>query len=146
MKRFLMIFASLVISLFATGCGTSSEMLRHSETMYDKQIAATQKATPTPILQIVARPGETMKFEGVASMTVWNPSSDANTNKVPEYKLPEDPLSKFANKALDKASDFALNYLGFKLGLAAKSQSTTAADKDLLRDINTSTSFENPFK
>lgn len=145
MKRLFLVF-SITTAFFLTGCGTSSEMLRHSETMYDKQIAANQKVTPTPIFQLVAQKGETIKMEGVASMTIYNPTSDASAGKVPEYKLPEDPLSKFANKALDKASDFALNYLGFKLGLAAKSQSTSAADKDLLRDINTSTSFENPFK
>lgn len=146
MKRFLMLFAAILMAVFVAGCSTSGEMLKHSETMYEKQIAANQKITPTPILQIVAQAGQPMKFEGVASITVYNPSADANSSKVPEYKLPEDPLSKFANNALNKASDFAISFLGFKLGLAGKSQSTSAADKDLLREINTSTSFENPFK
>ncbi len=111
--------------------------------MYDKQIAATEKAKPVPIFQMVGINGQSIELKGVHSISVYNPS-DA-TNKVPEYKLPEDPLSKFANNALNKASDFTISLLGFKLGLAGKSQSTSAADKDLLRDINQSTSFENPF-
>lgn len=145
MKRLFLVFA-IFAAFILTGCGTSSEMLKHSEIMYDKQIAANQKVTPTPIFQLVAKTGETIEMKGVSSISVYNPTADTNASKVPDYKLPEDPLAKFANKVLDKTSDFALNFLGFKLGLASKSQSTSAADKDLLRDINNSTSFENPFK
>lgn len=145
MKRLFLVFA-IFAAFILTGCGTSSEMLKHSEAMYDKQIAANQKVTPTPIFQLVAKTGETIEMKGVSSISVYNPTADTGANKVPEYKMPEDPLSKFANKVLDKTSDFALNFLGFKLGLAKLSQSTTAADKDLLKDINQSTSFENPFK
>lgn len=140
----------LILSIFAafllTGCGTSSEMLKHSETMYDKQIAATQKAVPTPILQIVARPGQTMEFKGVASISVYNPASESNMAKVPEYKLPEDPFAQVANKIIDKGSDLVFGTLGFKLKLGEQSRSIGAADKDLLLRINEATTFTNPFK
>lgn len=72
-------------------------------------------------------------------------SKDA-VSAAPVIAAPVDPALRITEKLIDKASDFAISFLGFKLGLAGKSQSTTAADKDLLRDINQSTSFENPFK
>lgn len=145
MKRLFLVLAIFAASIL-TGCGTSSEMLKHSEVMYDKQIAANQKVTPTPIFQLVAKTGETIEMKGVSSISVYNPTADTGANKVPEYKLPKEPVSEFFSTVVTEGRGLVRDFFGFKLGLAGKSQSTSAADKDLLRDINNSTSFENPFK
>jgi hypothetical protein len=145
MKR-LFIASAILASIFLTGCGTSSEMLKHSEIMYDKQIAANQKVTPTPIFQLVARTGETIEMKGVSSISIYNPTADTGAGKVPEYKLPKEPVSEFFSTVVTEGRGLVRDFFGFKLGLAGKSQSTSAADTTLLRDINTSTSFENPFK
>ena len=143
MKRILLAF-SILAAVFLAGCAATQSEMNHSALMYDKQIAAAKNATPTPIFQMVAIPGKTIELKGVERFSVYNPS-DA-TNKVPVYKAPENAGAKVFEKIIDAGTSLVLGKFGLQLGLAEKSRSISAADQDLLKQLDHSTSFENPFK
>lgn len=79
MKKLLIV----ALSIFAlAGCATQAEM-EHTEKMYDKQIAATKQAVPTPVCQITAAPGQTITMSGVDKFSCYGPND--STNKVPTF-------------------------------------------------------------
>ena len=134
MKRFLTTLVFVVTALFATGCATSQAEMTHNETMYDKQIAATQKATPTPIFQMVAIPGQTITLSGVERFSVYNPAD--TTGKVPEYKAPPNVTVELAKIIVPSAERFGLGWLGTVLGITNATKG--AADKDVASSALTS--------
>ncbi len=141
MKRFLMLFAAILMAMFVTGCATSQAEMTHQATMYDKQIAATQKTTPVPIFQMVAQPGQTIELKGVERLSVYNPS-DA-TSKVPEFKAPQNQGLRIAEKVIDGAVNVILGRFGLSNSLADKGRG--AASDDLLKHLDTSMTITNPF-
>ena len=141
MKRFLMLFTAILIAVFTTGCMTTPDELRHRETMYDKQIAATEKAKPVPIFQMVGLPGQTIELKGVQSISVYNPS-DA-TSKVPEFKVQQNQGFKIAEKLIDGTVNVILGRFGLTNSLADKGRG--AASDDLLKHLDTSMTITNPF-
>lgn len=141
MKRFLMLFTAILMAMFVTGCATSQAEMTHQATMYDKQISATQKATPVPIFQMVAQPGQTIELKGVERLSVYNPS-DAN-NKVPEFKAPQNQGLRIAEKLIDGTVNVILGRFGLSNSLADKGRG--AASDDLLKHLDTSMTITNPF-
>ena len=141
MKRFLMLFTAILMAMFATGCATSQAEMTHQATMYDKQIAATQKATPTPIFQMVAQPGQTIELKGLERFSIYNPS-DA-TGKVPAFKAPQNEGLRIAEKVIDGTVSVILGRFGLSNSLADKGRGP--ASDDLLKHLDTSMTIANPF-
>lgn len=141
MKRFLMLLTAILMAMFVTGCATSQAEMTHQATMYDKQIAATQKATPVPIFQMVAQPGQTIELKGVERLSVYNPS-DASS-KVPEFKVPQNQGFRIAEKVIDGTVNVILGRFGLTNSLADKGRG--AASDDLLKHLDTSMTITNPF-
>lgn len=141
MKRFLMLSTAIFMTIFATGCMTTPDELRHAETMYDKQIAATEKAKPVPIFQMVGIQGQTIELKGVQSISVYNPS-DA-TNKVPEFKTQPNQGMRITEKLIDGTVNVILGRFGLTNSLADKGRG--AASDELLKQLDTSMTITNPF-
>lgn len=141
MKRVLISITAILMAMFVTGCATSQAEMTHQATMYDKQIAATEKAKPVPIFQMVGIQGQTIELKGVQSISVYNPS-DA-TNKVPEFKAPQNQGLRIAEKLIDGTVNVILGRFGLTNSLADKGRG--AASDDLLKHLDTSMTITNPF-
>ena len=137
MKKLILILTILAL----TGCAATQKEMEHSALMYDKQIAATKAAVPTPIFQMTALPGQTIELKGVQQLSVYNPS-DA-TNRVPAPAVqPNVGLEAFKTVTQTVASMFGAK-LVYNLGLANMGRG--AASDDLLKQLDNSTTVANPF-
>jgi hypothetical protein len=141
MKRILLLAATLTLAALTAGCATSQAEMTHQATMYDKQIAATEKAKPVPIFQMVGLPGQSIELKGVQSISVYSPS-DA-TGKVPAFKAPQNEGLRIAEKLIDGTVNVILGRFGLSNSLADKGRG--AASDDLLKHLDTSMTIENPF-
>lgn len=141
MKRILLLAATLTLAALIAGCATSQAEMTHQATMYDKQIAATEKAKPVPIFQMVGLPGQSIELKGVQSISVYNPS-DA-TGKVPAFKAPQNEGLRIAEKLIDGTVNVILGRFGLSNSLADKGRG--AASDDLLKHLDTSMTITNPF-
>lgn len=117
----------IITAIALAGCASTDAEMKHSERMYDKQIAATKEAKPVPIFQMTARAGETIELKGVQQISVYNPS-DA-TGKIPAFTAPLNANIEMAKIIVPAAERFGLGWLGTVLGITNATKG--AADKDV---------------
>ena len=119
MKSRVLIGAVMSLALVA-GCTTANDRIKMAETHYKHVESVTsQKATQkiNPLVQIVAKEGQTIKMEGVASFSVWAPVAADNTAQ--NLKMPTLPtLGEELGGIPALLLQGAQTYFGYKQGLA----------------------------
>lgn len=134
MKYLYLGFAASLLVL--SGCASSQAELKHSESMYEKQLAAIQNTKPIPIFQMRAKPNETIEFKGVETFSVYAPSESAN--KIPEYKAPLNQNVEMAKILVPAATSIMGGWFGALVSVVNSTKG--ASDKDVaLQGLNSMT-------
>lgn len=136
MKKMLLTIAVLAFALVA-GCTTANDRIKMAETHYKHVEAVTnQKATQktNPLVQIVAKEGQTIEMKGVASFSVWAPQAPDTTAQ--NLKMPTLPT---IGEELGNIPGFLLQ--GLQVGLGYKQSiasiaSTERREKNVLDAVS----------
>jgi hypothetical protein len=108
------LFLTIAFSILS-GCAITPAEMKHSERMYDKQIAAIKENKPVPIFQLTAKEGQTIELKGVSQISVYNPSDVSG--KIPEYKAQPNVSIEMAKILVPAATSIMGGYFSTVLGI-----------------------------
>jgi uncharacterized lipoprotein YajG len=124
-----------------SGCAITPAEMKHSERMYDKQIAAIKENKPVPIFQLTAKEGQSIELKGVSQISVYNPSDVSG--KIPEYKAQPNVSIEMAKILAPVITGGLSGYFGTVLGIVNATKG--AADKDTANNALISITPISPF-
>lgn len=133
------LFLTIAFSILS-GCAITPAEMKHSERMYDKQIAAIKDNKPVPIFQLTAKEGQTIELKGVSQISVYNPS---DVNKIPEYKPQPNTSIEMAKIIAPAATSIMGGWFSALTGIVNATKG--AADRDVAIQGITSMTVTNPF-
>jgi uncharacterized lipoprotein YajG len=134
------LFLTIAFSILS-GCAITPAEMKHSERMYDKQIAAIKENKPVPIFQLTAKEGQTIELKGVSQISVYNPSDVSG--KIPEYKAQPNVSIEMAKILVPAATSIMGGYFSTVLGIVNATKG--AADVDTANNALVSITPVSPF-